>query len=288
MSRRRRNDPEDRRAQELERLLDRGTEDHYLDPVLYDFEYGDETEDIEWYLSQVAQHAPGGPILELGAGTGRIALPLAEAGHEILALDRMSEMLDHLVEKSDALPVAARSNLEPILGDMTELPLEDESVQMVIAPFNALMHLYDWRQLHRCFQEAFRVLEPGGTFAFDVLLPDIEWLTLPPDERHCVTRFEHPQSGEKMVYSTNHTYDHATQVCHIRIYYDRDTGKKFRPPKRPLKLVHLAHRQIFPEEIRALLGLVGFDEPEMTGDFRSHGLDAETEAQCIVAHKPRG
>ncbi len=288
MSRRGRDDLEARRARELERLLARGTDDHYLDPVLYDFEYGDETEDIEWYLSRVAEHAPGGPVLELGAGTGRIALPLAEAGHEIIALDRMSEMLDHLIEKSDALSPASRDNLEPLLGDMTDVPLDDESVRMVIAPFNALMHLYDWRALRQCFAEAHRVLEPGGVFAFDVLLPDLEWLVLDPAERHCVTHFVHPATGEKMVYSTNHTYDHATQVCHIRIYYDRDTGKKFRPPRRPLKLVHLAHRQIFPEEIRALLSLTGFDEPDMTGDFRDHPLDAEVEAQCVVAHKPRG
>ena len=63
----------------------------------FDFEYGDETEDIEWYLSRVAEHAPGGPVLELGAGTGRIALPLAEAGHEVVvAVSAMGDTTDRL------------------------------------------------------------------------------------------------------------------------------------------------------------------------------------------------
>ena len=98
----------------------------------------------------------------------------------------------------------------------------------MIAPFNVLMHLYSWQHLLACFREVHRVLEPGGRFAFDVLLPDFEWLRWDPNERHAVTRFTHPRTGEKLIYSTNHEYDPNTQICHIRIYYDDASARAVR------------------------------------------------------------
>lgn len=265
-----------------------GTEDHYQDTALYDFEYREHEADIEWYRELLSERAEGRVVLELGAGTGRITIPLAEDGHEVIALDRMSTMLDALVAKLDESDPEVAERIEPVLGDMCDVPYEDEVVGLVIAPFNALMHLYSWDRLLACFEETWRVLEPGGVFAFDVLLPDIEWLNLDAEARHCVTRFTHPVTGEKMVYSTNHTYDHDTQVCHVRIYYDDAParGRKFRPPKKPRQLVRLAHRQIFPEEIRLLLHAAGFELESLTGDFLGIGLNADIESQCVIARKP--
>ena len=59
------------RKRRLAELLERGTRDHYLDPLLYDFEYGEQISDVEWYRSLARQRAQGLPILELGAGSGR-------------------------------------------------------------------------------------------------------------------------------------------------------------------------------------------------------------------------
>lgn len=279
----------DERAGALRELLAAGTEEHYLDPILYDFEYREQEADIEWYREFVSQRAEGRALIELGAGTGRITIPLAEDGHEVIALDRMPSMLDALVDKLDRSEPELAARIEPVLGDMCDIPFEDETVGLVIAPFNALMHLYDYEQLLACFVEVHRVLEPDGLFAFDVLLPDLEWLNLDEHARHCVTRFTHPVSGDKLVYSTNHTYDHDTQVCHIRLYYDDapPRGRKFRPPKKPRQLVHLAHRQIFPQELRLLVHAAGFELESLTGDFVGIGLNADVESQVVVAKKPR-
>jgi SAM-dependent methyltransferase len=241
-------------------LLRRGTADHYEDPELYDFEYRDHRHDIRWYRDLARALGAGLEILELGAGTGRISLPLAADGHRV----------------------------EPVLGDITAIPLPDASFDLVIAPFNVLMHLYRWQDLLACFREARRVLVPGGTFALDVLLPDLEWLGWDQEERHSVTYFTHPRTGASMVYSTNHTYDPDTQVCHVRIYYD-DAPKRpraFKPPPVPVQVVHLAHRQIFPEELRLLIASAGFDLVSHTADFRAGALKKESEAQVVVARKP--
>lgn len=171
---------------------------------------------------------------------------------------------------------------------MVEPPVPREAFDLVIAPFNALMHLYTHDALRRCFAGARRALVSGGTFAFDVMLPDLEWLTLDPDERHSVTYFNHPETGERLVYSTNHTYDPSTQVCHIRLFYDEAPRRPwpFRPPPAPKQLVHLAHRQIFPEELRALLTHVGFTLEEHSGDFVGAPLAEGIESQVVRCRAP--
>lgn len=273
------------KSPEEEDLLVRGTADHYEDAPLYDFEYHDRTADIAWYRALALDLGPARRILELGAGTGRITLPLLADGHRVSALDRMRPMLDHLEAK---VAPGDRARLQVVVGDMTAPPLADASFELVIAPFNALQHLYTHDDLLACFREARRVLVPGGTFAFDVLLPDLEWLTWDPNERHSVTPFTHPTTGESMVYSTNHSYDHHTQVCHVRIYYD-DAPRRpraFKPPPKPRRLVHLAHRQIFPEEIRALLRAAGLELVDLSGDFRGVRLRTGVQSQVVRARRP--
>jgi ubiquinone/menaquinone biosynthesis C-methylase UbiE len=269
-------------------VLERGTREHYEDAELYDFEYADREDDVRWYraLARKRARTAACTILELGAGTGRIAAPLAKDGHAVIAVDRSPDMLARLRGKLAGRTHGRRVTV--VQGDMLELPVADASVGLVIAPFNGLMHLYHHHDLLRCFAEVARVLIPGGTFAFDVQLPDLDWLTWDPDERHSVTRFRHPSTGEALVYSTNHTYDPATQICHIRIYYDDapPRGHKFRPPSRPRRLVHLAHRQIFPEELRGLVTAVGLELESLTGDFVDCPLRAGVESQVAVCRKP--
>jgi SAM-dependent methyltransferase len=93
-----------------------------------------------------------GPVLEIGVGTGRIAVPLAETGIEVVGLDLSAPMLRKLVERSDAVPVA--------LGDGTALPFPDDSFGAVIA--SHVFHLVpEWRD---ATLEVLRVLRPDGVF----------------------------------------------------------------------------------------------------------------------------
>jgi ubiquinone/menaquinone biosynthesis C-methylase UbiE len=274
-------------AEKRAELLRAGTTDHYVDTDLYDFEYSDRVDDVRWYRAFAREHGRGLDILELGAGTGRITCPLAKDGHRVFALDAMPSMLAALTERIQGEHVGERVKL--LNADMREIPLAAGSIDLAIAPFNALMHLYDWQSLLRCFREVERVLAPGGTFAFDVQMPDLEWLRWDPEVRHAVTRFVHPATGEKLVYSTNHTYDPETQICHIRIFYDEapPSGRRFVPPAKPKRVVHLAHRQIFPEEIRMLVACADLQLVSLFADFTTRPLKDAKESQVAVCSKPR-
>jgi len=270
---------------EQERLLQRGTDDHYQDVELYDFEYAERDDDRNWYL-QFAQTQARSPILELGAGSGRISCPLAQAGHRVLALDRSRAMLDALRARLERERLG--DSVEIITADMREIPLDDGTVGMVLAPFNTLMHLYTWQDLLACFREVARVLTPGGVFAFDVELPDLEWLGWNEEQRHAVTPFTHPTTGDRMIYSTNHRYDPDTQICHIRLFYDDapPPGRRFVAPPTPRKFVHLAHRQLFPEELRLLVHAAGLELESHTGDFEGVSLGPGVQSQVVVCIKP--
>lgn len=280
-----------KKGQTLSPVLQAGTQAHYEDAALYDLEYEDRTADIQWYRA-IAGHdklfadgAKARTLLELGAGTGRISIPLAQDGHEVLALDRMDSMLERLRAKVAKSP-GLKGDVRPIQGDLLDIPKNDASLDLVIAPFNVLMHLYDRKALRACFDEAYRVLKPGGIYALDVLLPDLEWLTWDPETRHAVTRFKDPHTQEWRIYSTNHTYDPKTQVCHIKLYYDKPATPRSRSLRGStlLKTVELAHRQIFPEELRMLADQSGFEILCHDGDFGQSELEdgVESQSMCLL------
>ncbi len=99
-----------------------------------------------------------GPVLELGCGTGRVALHLARRGHTVVGLDREAELVDSLRERARDLPV------EAVLGDVRQPGLEGE-VTLAIAPMQVLQLLSGAGDRARCLAAAAAILPPGGRFA---------------------------------------------------------------------------------------------------------------------------
>lgn len=135
------------------------------DPLakLYELQYGDYYDDISFYAKQAEQL--GGKVLELGAGSGRVTIPLARRGIDITALELSPEMLRHGKEKAQGLPIRW------IQGDMRQLDMA-EQFEVIIAPFNALMHLYTVADQTRAFRGIKAHLKPQGSFLFDVYIPN--------------------------------------------------------------------------------------------------------------------
>jgi SAM-dependent methyltransferase len=136
---------------------------------VYDDWYGDLTdaEACADSVAQLAASAGGGPVLELGIGSGRLALPLVERGLEVHGLDASSAM----VERLRAKPGGDRVTVT--FGDMAELPLVDPPpFAVVLVAFNTFFNLATEEAQRRCLARVAEVLAPQGALVLEAFVPD--------------------------------------------------------------------------------------------------------------------
>jgi len=126
-------------------------------------------EDVDFYVSEA--RASGGLIVELGVGTGRIAVPSAQAGVRVIGIDSSERMLERCRTRAEEAGVAELIDLR--LGDLRRPPV-DELVGLVTSPFRSLLHLQTDAERLEALAEVHRLLVPGGRFAFDVFEPSAE------------------------------------------------------------------------------------------------------------------
>jgi SAM-dependent methyltransferase len=121
-------------------------------------------EDVAFYLDEARR--TGGPVVDLGVGTGRIAIPIAADGIPVVGVDSSQGMLDVCARR------AARAGVELDLrvGDLRRPPVE-ERVPLVICPFRSYLHLQNDDERRDALRAARDLLLPGGRFAFDVFAP---------------------------------------------------------------------------------------------------------------------
>ena len=124
------------------------------------------TEDVGFYVEEAV--ASRGPVVELGVGTGRIAVPVAEAGMPVIGIDSSAAMLDVCRERAAAAGVGERLDLR--LGDLRDPPVR-ERVPLVTCPFRAYLHLSGDDERRRALRRARELLVPGGRLVFDVFTP---------------------------------------------------------------------------------------------------------------------
>ena len=142
--------------------------------------YGDGFADVydEWYESVTDVHAtvattkrlagPGGTVLELGVGTGRLAIPLAQAGLRVVGIDSSQAMLDQLHQRrSDDL------DLDIVCGDMVS-DLPDGPFDACLVAYNTIFNLLDSDDQYRCFAEVASRLASGGVFIVEAIVPDAD------------------------------------------------------------------------------------------------------------------
>jgi SAM-dependent methyltransferase len=303
-------DPSDNRI--LRDALRLATEEHYEDPELYDHEYRRRRADVNHYRALAAERraaSDGGvEILELGCGSGRLLVPLLRDGYRVVGVDLSRPMLERCRSRIERLSpwVRGRARLEH--SDFRALRL-GRRFPLVVCPFNAMMHLYSRRDIERFLDGVRAHLAPGGCFAFDVINPDLRWLTRDPEKRWARTRYRDPRTGRTYFYSTNTSYDPVTQIAWIRLFYDeeqdeeqdeehdaqqgrshprRGPGGEAPSEHRRSRVVHLAQRQFFPQELLEILHYNGFSVEKRDGGFGGEPLDERAESQVCRCSIRRG
>jgi SAM-dependent methyltransferase len=259
---------------EIRAAIARGAREHYVDAELYDHEYRRRRFDVRWYRG-LAEELDAGELLELGCGSGRLTVPLARDGRRVVGVDLSADMLKRLGERLEHTSAAVRARVEVRRADFRSLALH-RRFPLVICPFNTFMHLYTRDDVERFLAVVRAHLRRGGTFAFDVMNPDLRWLSRDPERRWARTKFRHPRTGEPMIYTTNLLWDGPLQVAFMRIFYAR-AGRP-----RDESVVALTHRYFFPLELEALLHYNGFRVEHRYGDFDGAELETASEQQVLV------
>jgi SAM-dependent methyltransferase len=141
------------------------------DPIarIYDPWSRSVTEDVGFYVDEAL--ASGGPVVELAVGTGRIAIPIARAGVEVIGVDASSEML--AVARRSAEAAGVEHLLDLRVGDLAAPPVH-EPVSLVICPFRSLLHMQGEDGKLRALRAARELLDEDGRLVFDVFAPSAD------------------------------------------------------------------------------------------------------------------
>src|SRR5579885_3355564 len=158
-------------------------------PELYDLRTADVTEDIRFCVEMA--RSVGGPVLELGSGTGRVTLPLARTGLVVTGLETSRLMLQRAKMKAEQL--SAKLHVEWVEGDITNFSLGGRKFRLILAPFHVLQELRDLNEIEKCLRCVAEHLEPDGKFVVMVQPPRWETLKI---ERRFLKGLYNPRTNE--------------------------------------------------------------------------------------------
>ncbi len=224
--------------------------------------------DVAWYR-QLAREA-GGPVLELGAGTGRVLLALAESGAPCTGLDSSEAMLQELRHK----PLPANVNL--VLGDMRSFALR-ERFALIAAPFRVFQHLETTEDQLACLRCVREHLAPGGRLAFDVFVPDPARMAVDAQPEAEDARYE--RDGEEVVRFVALRIERVHQLLHVQVRYERRRDGRVRGEDRAELRLRFFHRY----ELLHLLARAGFGHVELYGGFAGERFADDSRDFVVVA-----
>ena len=217
----------------------------------------------------------GGPVLELGCGTGRISVPLARAGVSLVGIDRSEPMLARAALKRGTTPFS-RTSPHFVRGDIRVLPFAPRAFSTVIAPYGVLQSLLADRDLAAALDSVARVIEPGGTFGLD-LVPDV------PNWREYSNRVQlrgPAGRGAHLTLIESVRQDRARRLTTFEQRYverrnGRSTEHRFELTFRTLSVRRMTDR----------LDRAGFVVDHVLGDYRGRPWDGRADVWIILAKK---
>lgn len=221
-----------------------------------------------------------GPVCDLGAAAGRVAVRLAEAGHEVWAVDTDPEMLGIAMARARERGVAHL--VHPLRQSMTD-PLPVTDAGMVVVPMNTLQVLRDPGEQKACLRAAADALRPGGEMIFDLAMPhfdvvaDLVGMLL--DTGHGVD----PATGDLLLHTA--MFDDLRPdrgEVRLRIIIDRVAPDGTRTTVERPHHLHLYE----PDEIPVLARHAGLEVRERAGGFRGEPLRHDSERHVWRLRRP--
>jgi len=246
--------------------------DEYAD--FYDWENAQTVQrrDVAFWNRLAA--AADGPILELGTGTGRVALPIVKNGTSLVGIDRSEAMLDRARAKMSR--GASRARLRLVRGDIRHLPFRGRHFSLVMAPYGILQSLVRERDLSATLTSVARVLRPGGRFGID-LVPDLPaWSEY--GERKTLSGIM--SGGVRVSLLESVRQDRARQLT---IFHQR--YQTVRRGERRERRFTLTFRTLSVPQMGRRLEKAGFRVDAVLGDYRGGPWDARADVWILLATK---
>ena len=241
---------------------------------LYEAEHRGWTEDLDLYRALATR--AGGPVLELGCGSGRVAVALAEAGHQV-----------HGIDLSESILAIARHKLNG-----RRLPLTFECADMrrfgsrlafglVFCALDTLLHAQSPGDLRETLLAAHRVLRPAGLLAFDIVNPTPDLLAMRDGVVRHQSTFVGPGDTE-VTHFVSWDVDPDTQTIDTAHFYDwlGDDGLVRR------RTTSFRLRYLERDEVEAALAATGFERVETYGSVRLDPFEPDSDRMIVVATKP--
>lgn len=234
------------------------------------------TEDVPFYVRRALDTE--GPVLELAAGHGRVAIPVAHAGKDVIAVDRSSAMVTEGSRRAAMAGVADRMTW--VTGDMRTFVAE-QPVNLVYIPFRSFLHLHTIQDQLQALDAITRSLRPGGTLILNFFTPDPNVMARLDRARRLQTEFIDERGRRVEVWATN-SYDAAAQRIRIdaeELVFQGET------------LVDetgftLELRMIYRFEFEHLLARAGFEIEALYGGFDERPYSNVGDEMVWVARKP--
>ena len=225
--------------------------------------------------SALRASAGPGPVLELGCGTGRVAIPVARSGATVVGVDRSATML----ERAHARVRRARlgSRVQLIRGDIRQLPFPDATFPLVMAPYGILQSLLDERLLAATLKDVRRVLRRRGTFGLELVADLPAW-----DEysNRTTLRGARGPHGRPIALVESVKQDRRKHITRFE-----QTFVEGRGPSATRKTFRIAFRTLSVPQMVQRLEKAGLEVSALLGDYQGGPWDLRAEVWIILARR---
>ena len=245
---------------------------------IYDSVYSHVLDDIPFYVDEARR--AGGPVLELGCGTGRVTIPVAQAGIDIVGVDSSPRMLDVARGKTVALSESS-GTVTLVEADMRDVDLAPATFNLVTIPFRSFLSLLSVPDQMQTLDNIRSLLAPGGRLVFNVFAPDLNMLVSTGDTPYHYRDVTDPATGMRWVLWHQSSYDNYNQIIDCRQIAEEldDDGVVARKIYRDFQI-----RYVHVWEMRHLLARCGYQVIDLFGDFERTPFDeASTEMVWVTA-----
>ena len=248
---------------------------------LYDLDLSDDPGDLDLYLALAGQ--TGGPILELAVGSGRLAVPLASAGHDVTGVDVDRAMLDRARAAAAAAGPATDARLTLLTGDARDVQLPGAgSFNLAFVPLNSLFIMGTRADQAAAVATLAAHLAPGGLAVVDCWLPEAEDLARYDGRVVLEWARTDPETGHTVTKSGSAVWDAGRNTVGLTTVFE--AGPQGEPPVRWVRVDHL--RLVSPEELTAMAEGAGLRVERLAGDYDLGPLERGSERVIVLARRP--